>query len=149
MVGMCTPGSMVGMCTPGSMVGVVLPAYHPGYHGGYTYSLLWYHPSTLSIPRPTMVRCCIRCHRSGVGENSLGSERQKPMGERGLTSEKSHLCERRGSSLRRNLCSPREERCERLDRHRVTCLNSPMVRHLCAQWCPLPVIRSLWIMRRR
>jgi len=52
------------------------------------------------------------------------------------------MCERRRPSLRRNLPVSPRERCERLDRRRVTLGIFPMVEACCALWSSHPAIRS-------
>ena len=76
------------------MVGIVLPVYMPGYLW-WVYSLPYHGAPTTPwvYHSPTLVRCCIRCHRSGNSDEALGSVSQKPMGESPSSLPDSQMCD--------------------------------------------------------
>jgi len=88
MLGIYTREAMLvysSLCTGCTMVGVLLPMYRV-YHGGYTPSLPMYHPASLGIPHPAP---CCPVYRSSCpssvplpDDDALGSEEEKPLGER-------------------------------------------------------------------
>ena len=146
-VGLCTtvgmyPGIMVGVLYPGIMVGVLYPTMPPWYPGGHTTLPTMPPYYTLGTPWSTPTPVSARLLTLGAGCVPLtvlwAQGRRVTLGERKGCPPEPQECEERYTPLRIILCSPREEQMERSDITRVILGKSPMVRVLCAEWCPFP-----------